>query len=287
MTADAVDHLQTVGMTEWEARSYLALLEEAPVSGYAVAKRSGVPRSKIYEVLNSLIGKGAVHVARGDTALYGPLPPKELIERLRSQTTNHLDAAEAAMADYAEQVGGNAVIWDLQGRIAILERARQLIRSAHRRISIEIWEADAAELRPDLRTAAGRGVEIIVVAYGDPDYPFAQVYPHPSTDEVTTGLGGRWLVISADNREVVAGIVSSGTQSRAAWTSHPALVVPITELIAHDIYKLEMLASRGKELEADFGPGLIRLREKFAYAEQQTKYSNPAILTPPPAEQPT
>lgn len=111
-------------------------------------------------------------------------------------------------------------------------------------------------------------MSVIAVAYGDPGYPFAEVYPHPSTDEVTTGLGGRWLVISADDREVVAGIVSSGSMSRAAWTSHPGLAVPITELIVHDLYKLEMLAAHREALEGSFGAGLIKLREKFGHAEQ-------------------
>ena len=267
--ASSAEHLQELGMTEWEARAYLALLQEAPQSGYGVAKQSGVPRSKVYEVLASLTKKGAVHVARSDPLQYGPLPPKELIERLRAQKAEQLDAAEAALAHYPEQPGGNAVIWDLQGRQEIIERARQLIRGAQRRILLEIWEPDADECREDLREAAQREVDITTVAYGDPDYPFAQVYLHTSTDEVTTGLGGRWLVVSADNREVTAGIVSSGTLSRAAWTTHPALVVPVTELIAHDIYKLEMLAAHKEVLEADFGPGLIKLREKFAYAEQQ------------------
>lgn len=269
MTSPAVEQLQLVGMTEWEARVYLALLEEAPASGYSVAKRSNVPRSKVYEVLNSLTAKGAVHVAHGATAAYRPLPPKELIEKLRRETTENLDAAASAMAQFAEQIGTDPAIWDLQGRIEILNRARQLIRVARQRILVEIWAPDAEELRPELAEAANRGVQVTAVSYGDPGYAFAEVYAHPSTDEVTTGLGGRWLVISADDREVVAGIVSSGAQSRAAWTSHPALVVPITELITHDIYKLEMLAARRSELEQDFGPGLIRLRQKFAVAEQR------------------
>lgn len=268
MTTPAVEHLQLIGMTEWESRVYLALLEEAPASGYAVAKRSSVPRSKVYEVLTSLAGKGAIVVAHGATTMYRPLPPKELIEKLRQETTDNLDAAEQAMAQYAEQIGTDPAIWDLQGRIEILNRARQLIRDAQQRILLEIWAADTAELRDDLAQAAARGVRVTAVCYGDPGYDFAQVYHHPSTDQVTTGLGGRWLVISADDREVVAGIVSSGAQSRAAWTSHIALVVPITELITHDIYKLEMMAARGPELAADFGPGLIRLRQKFAIAEQ-------------------
>jgi hypothetical protein len=95
------------------------------------------------------------------------------------------------------------------------------------------------------------------------------VYPHPLTDEVTRGLGGRWLVLSVDNREVIAGIVSSGEHSRAAWTTHPGLVVPVTELVRHDLYKLEMLSSHGDILEAAFGPGLSVLREKFGAGDQQ------------------
>ncbi|MGH9130906.1 MAG: TrmB family transcriptional regulator [Acidimicrobiales bacterium] len=265
----AARHLEALGMTTWEARAYLTLADEAPLSGYAVAKSSGVPRSKVYEVLSSLVSSGAVHVARSDPLLYGALPPKELIDRMRAENDQRCNAAQAAMADYAAQVGGNAVIWDIEGRTDILARARQLVRSAQHRILIEIWEPDAVELRDDLADVAGRGVEIFAVAYGEPNFPFAQVYSHPLTDEVTSGLGGRWLVLSVDNREVVAGIVSSGRSSRAAWTSHPGLVVPITELVAHDIYKLELLASHGDILEAHFGPGLSKLRARFAYAAQR------------------
>jgi HTH-type transcriptional regulator, sugar sensing transcriptional regulator len=258
-----VEHLQALGMTEWEARAYLALLEESPSSGYGVAKRSGVPRAKVYEVLASLEAKGAVHVASGEPKLYGPVQPGELIERWRDELGRRIDAAEEALANHAVQVGGDAAIWDIQGRGQIFDRARQLVRDSTQRLMLEIWAPDADELRADLAEAAARGVRITVVAYGDPRLPFADVYPHPSTDEVTAGLGGRWLVLSVDNREVVAGIVSSGVDSRAAWTSHPALVVPITELVKHDLYKLEMLAVHKDVLEAEFGPGLIKLRTKF------------------------
>ena len=263
--------LQALGLTEWESRAYLALVEEAPLSGYAVAKRSGIPRGKVYEVLASLVSKRAVHVARSDPQLYGPLPPKELIERMRQQMTERLAAAEAAMESYASQVGSDAVIWDIQGRSEIIEQARYLIRRASRRILLEIWAADADELRPDLQDAAGRDVQVIAVTYGNPDFPFAEVHQHPSTDEVTTGLGGRWLVVSVDDREIVAGIVSSGSQSRAAWTSHPGLAVPVTELIIHDLYKLEILAAHKELLESTFGPGLIRLRERFTSSQQHAQ----------------
>ena len=75
------------------------------------------------------------------------------------------------------------------------------------------------------------------------------------------------MVLSADMREVVTGIVSLDGESRAAWTSHPGLVVPTTELIKHDIYVQEMLDAHREILEESFGPGLIKLRKRLGVVE--------------------
>lgn len=266
--SDTADHLQILGLTEWESRAYLALLKASPATGYGIAKLSGVPRAKVYEVLASLERKRAVEVARGEPLQYRPVPPSELIARARADTTQRLDMAEKAIAAYTAHTDVSAAIWDIQGREQIFARARHLVAGANRRIMMEIWETDASEIVDELAAAAQRGVEIIVVAYGDPRYPFAQVYPHPLTDEVTRGLGGRWLVLSVDDQEVIAGIVSSAERSKAALTTHPGLVVPVTELVKHDLYKLEMLAAYGDMLEEKFGPGLSKLRELFGGGAQ-------------------
>lgn len=257
-------YLQALGMTDWESRAYLALLEEAPATGYAIAKRSGIARSKIYEVLASLAAANFVQVSRGEPQMYAPLPPRELVTRLRAQFNQTLDEAESALTDFATESVHDGAIWDLQGRNAILERANQLITAAQQRILAELWAQDVPALDEALRAAADRGVEIIVVGYGDVSLDYASVHPHPATDAVTAGLGGRWVVVSIDDRELVAGNVSAGAHSRAAWTSHPGLVVPVTELVRHDLYKLEMLDRHGDDLEETFGPNLQQLRDKYA-----------------------
>jgi sugar-specific transcriptional regulator TrmB len=67
--------LQPLGFTEYEAKAYLALLEKAPLTGYAVASGSGVPRSRIYEVLAGLVRQGAVVQSHGEPARYAPCRP--------------------------------------------------------------------------------------------------------------------------------------------------------------------------------------------------------------------
>lgn len=259
--------VQELGFTEYEAKAYLALLDESPASGYKVAQNSGVPRSKVYEVLGGLVRRGAVLVNHGDPVQYAPLPPKELISRRRREMENSLVAAEKSLQRYAESSGSRDVIWDIKGREEILERAREVAGRAERSILVEIWEEDAPELREALAAAAERGVDVGVVAYGEPDYPFAKVYLHDLVDEITSGLGARWIVLSADMREVVTGIVSLGRDSRAAWTTHPGLVVPTTELIKHDIYIQDMLDEHRELLEESFGPSLVGLRDQLKRLE--------------------
>ena len=267
MNEELVGSLRDLGFTEYEAKAYLALLDDSPVSGYRVAQNSGVPRAKVYEVLGGLVRRGAVYANYSDPVHYAPMPPKELVAGRRREMEGAIEAAEKNLESYAERSASREVIWDITGHDEILRRAGEVASRAQKSILAEVWQEDAPEIKAALESAAGRGVEVAVVAYGDPDYPFATVYPHDLVDEVTRGLGARWIVVSSDTREVVAGIVSLGAESRAAWTSHPGLVVPTTELVKHDIYVQEMLDAHRDVLEASFGPGLVNLRDRLKALE--------------------
>lgn len=258
-----VSALGDLGFTEYEAKVYLALLKDSPLSGYGIAQASGVPRSKVYEVLRGMVGRGEVLVSHGEPVRYAPLPARELILARRRQAEESIRVAEEGLERYAAESDSSGLIWDITGRQEILDRAREVIGRAEGSILLQVWREDAPELREVLEGVARRGVEVTVVAYGEPEYPFARVYLHDLAEEITKQFGGRWIILSADAREIVAGIVSLGSESRAAWSSHPGMVVPITEQIRHDLYIAEMLLSHRDVLEESFGPSLVRLREKF------------------------
>lgn len=80
MKENILETLKNLNFTEYEAKAYLALLEESPLTGYAVAKNSGVPRSRIYEILDSLAMRGDILVSPGNTPQYTPVPARELIK---------------------------------------------------------------------------------------------------------------------------------------------------------------------------------------------------------------
>ena len=81
----AVSKLQKLGLTEYESRAYTALLKENPASAYEIAKTSGIPTSKIYEVINKLISKEIVQSIHGErTKMFIPASPEELVKGFRS-----------------------------------------------------------------------------------------------------------------------------------------------------------------------------------------------------------
>ncbi|WP_249597917.1 TrmB family transcriptional regulator [Peribacillus frigoritolerans] len=272
MKETILETLKNLNFTEYEAKAYLALLEESPLTGYAVAKNSGVPRSRIYEILDSLAIRGDILVSPGNTPQYTPVPAKELIKNRRMKAEENFELAEKSLAEFERSANDRENIWNIMGRNEILDKVKACILSAKKRILLEIWEDEFEELEPELKQAANGGVNVTIIAYGEIVCDFANVYLHYMGYEITEEYGGRWLVISGDDSEVVAGIVSLGKDSRAAWTMHVGLVMPITEVMIHDLYLMEIMEKHRELLEESFGVNLVNLRKKFSIHPDNKKH---------------
>jgi sugar-specific transcriptional regulator TrmB len=68
--------LSEVGLNKWESRTYIALLELGSTTTGPLVKKSEVPPSKIYPVLESLNNKGFVnHIIKGKTKYFQAVNP--------------------------------------------------------------------------------------------------------------------------------------------------------------------------------------------------------------------
>jgi len=264
MKENVLEILKNLHFTEYEAKAYLTLLEESPLTGYAVAKNSGVPRSRIYEVLDSLAIRGDILVSPGNTPQYTPVPAKDLIKSRRMKAEENFERAEKSLAEFERSAKDRENIWNITGCHDILEKVKACIASAKKRILLEVWKEEYEELELELKEASKRGVHVTIIAYGEILSDFAHVYLHYMGHDITEEYGGRWIVFSGDDSEVVAGIVSLGKDSRAAWTMHVGLVMPITEVMIHDLYLMEIMAKHKELLEESFGKNLVQLRRKFS-----------------------
>ena len=73
-----LEKLKAIGLTNYEAGCYVALLNRSEMAAVDVAKASGVPRTRVYEVLENLMRKGLCNTVPGPVIVYKAAEPSML-----------------------------------------------------------------------------------------------------------------------------------------------------------------------------------------------------------------
>jgi sugar-specific transcriptional regulator TrmB len=78
----SVSSLQNLGLNAYQAKAYLALLERNTLTATEVATLAGIPRPRIYEILQTLMSKGLCVLRPGRFKTYGATDPSALKDML-------------------------------------------------------------------------------------------------------------------------------------------------------------------------------------------------------------
>lgn len=286
-----VERLRHLGMSGYEAKAYIALVSAGtPVNGYEVAKRSGVPRSTVYETLGKLVARGAAFEVKGPGegpgVNYLPLPPRVLVDRLTKEYEESIAELDRVLPTITAlpQV---RLIHDLRGSDALIDRAEDIISASKRELFVSAWGSEWDQLHPALERAAQRSVEISAVTFGDIKGPVGHSYAHIlSPPEVSlANLGCRMFTVVGDREEAVVGGLADGN-AWGVYTDNPAVVLLAVEFIRHDI-AIQLVAEHFDEAEVkEFwttNPDLERLRSDNGLAAATLRAAEPGSLGDPGA----
>ncbi len=246
MEDDPVDKLMALGFSEYEAKAYLALLRENPVTGYQLSKLSGVPRSMIYEVIGKLIARGAaMSLRQDDVTRYAPIPPDEFLDNLHRE---HQALVNDLKRDLSSLLAAPdlELVWNIEGQENILAKAEEMIRQAEREIYLYLMPAAVPELRAALTDAVRKGVKVVAYSPMPLDLPGVQVVVAPVSEEAQDRVEGLWLILVIDEKEVLIGEQLATLQARASWTSSPLLVFIAEHHLRTDPYLPQILACLGE-----------------------------------------
>jgi sugar-specific transcriptional regulator TrmB len=243
---EAVSQLQSLGMSGYEAKAYLALIAASePLTGYEVAKKSGVPRSAIYETLDKLLTNGSAFEVRtsADSVSHVALPPDSLLRRLRDQFQGSLDILDGLLPTLTE-TAPRAVSHHLNGPAAVLARAIDVIHRARDEILLLASPEELTEFEPALRAAETRDVRITVVTAGTSEISVGTsvnlMVPQQNPSSTNPTAGPRLVILVADGAElVVGGLEPDGV---GLFSDNPPVVAVATELVRHNV-ALQLLAA--------------------------------------------
>jgi sugar-specific transcriptional regulator TrmB len=238
--------LTQIGFTEYEAKVYLALLHENPVTGYQISKKAGIPRSMVYEALGRLSRRGAVlETVDGRATLYRPMRPDVLLDRLHQEHQQLMSGLHQGLVDlYNAPVESH--VWSITGRRPTITYATQMIREAAEELYLVLSDTDLEDLTDSIIKAGERGVEICALLTGEGELGCGQVAYHPPLESEVQELTHTLLVI-ADRREAL--IASSNHETSATITGNRHLI-----MIARQFVWMELFAQR---IYARLGPDLL------------------------------
>lgn len=136
---DAVAKLMKLGLREYEARVYAALLGLGEGTARQVHDASGVPRPRVYDVLEELAKNGFVEVRQGTPTCYRALEPSLVVSRLKEDIVTTADEVvrdlQESRLDTVERI---SPIWYARGEWSARSKLEDLIGRASEEL-VMLW----------------------------------------------------------------------------------------------------------------------------------------------------
>jgi sugar-specific transcriptional regulator TrmB len=181
---DFLNRLKDFGLNSYEAKLWVALLSRGVSTAGELSDIAGVPRSRSYDVLESLEKKGFIIMKLGKPIKYIAVQPAEVVERVKkriseeaesqAQVLEGLNKSEILAELAAMHKSGMSVIEPaeltgaLKGRQNLYSHMQGMIKNATKSVLIITTEQGlirkAAQFKTALKKAKDNGARIKIVA---------------------------------------------------------------------------------------------------------------------------
>ncbi|MBI2545316.1 MAG: TrmB family transcriptional regulator [Candidatus Aenigmarchaeota archaeon] len=241
-----MDALKGIGLNLYERKLWVALLARGTSTAGELSEIANVPRSRSYDILQSLAEKGFVIAQPAKPLRYVAIPPGEALERAKRKleedmklTVQRIDELKTSpvMKELSSvhstglsMISTEEMAGALKGKGLVMQQMGSMFKTANKKINIlttgdglnDIFENHFS----DLKKAADRGVKVQIAVSGDSrsspaaksldDLPAIEVRS-VNTKEIP--IGGRFAVV--DGKELVFSLTDTkvhNTQDMAFWS---------------------------------------------------------------------
>lgn len=222
--------LRELGLTEYEARAYLYLLEKGVLTASEVSEHANVPYSKIYEVLNSLERKGWIETERDRPSRYYPKSPSEALGAVKLRLEDKVKSWETTVQNELQplyekrEIREKPDIWILRGEFNTLAKLREMLGKAKSELMIAaptLTKTLVEAIVPMLMHLQSTGVRILLMVSRDvKEWSIGNIASVVEVRVREHMFGGGIIV---DGKEAVL-LLGEEKPTLIIWSSHTGLV---------------------------------------------------------------
>lgn len=166
--------LEKFGLTSYEVKLYVTLLENGPMTATAAAAKSSVPQPRIYDTFRNLVEKGFVEMSLDKRRLYKAVDPDIIITEKISEITESGKVAKKELKKVLESGSQENIpsLWVFRRSGAFSEHLSSLIDNSATEIVLALKKDTVLELKENLARALSRGVDIVITVYTEEQVVF-------------------------------------------------------------------------------------------------------------------
>lgn len=263
-----IQQIMTLGFTEYEARAYVALIKIQPATAYEISRESGIPSSKIYEIIARLLEKKIfLLVMEQDKKKYVPIPPTEFIEGRKSYFDETFEDLKENLPGIKKSEGVS-FIWNIYEYDYLMDKAKRMINGAEKEVMLSVWREEFEILENVLKGAESKGVQVAIVHFGIPEKQIGQLFQHPIEDTIYDEKGGRGFTLVCDGKTALVATVSKHLEVEGAWSRNLGFITLAEDYIKHDIYIMKIVKRFDPDLKRTFGKNYFHLRNIYEDREE-------------------
>lgn len=164
----AVNGLKQLGLTDYEARCFVALTRIPHGTAKEVAQVADIPRSRVYETMERLHQRGLVEIQQGEPRTFQNVPIDTALRLLQREYESYFETVEqklrALEPAYKER---QQAVWAISNHEAVTERVLHLIEDATDEIVMTVLDADllGESVLSELTAASAQGVPIHITTH--------------------------------------------------------------------------------------------------------------------------
>jgi len=159
-----LERLCLFGMTRQEANIYICLYQNGELTGYEVAKLTGISRSNVYSALSALADRGTIYLAEGSTSKYVAVPIEELCENKIRQLKDEKNYLLTHLPAEKKQEIGYITI---TGYKNIKDKLINMLQEAKLRIYLSASVSLLSELEEELLTVVAKHHKLVLITDGE------------------------------------------------------------------------------------------------------------------------
>jgi len=227
--------LEKIGLTSYEIRAYTTLIKDGEGNASELSQNSGVPYSKIYEILGTLEEKGWIGSDDSRPTKYFAKAPSNALETTKQTTdeefsqNKHVILSELVPLYEKSGTSEKPDIWFISGAMNIVSKIMEMVEHCREEVMIAVPQAGEMIVKqalPKLRQLHDKGIKITILTSDELDKESIKAISRVADVKVKEGLFGGGII--SDKRYVVILLgpeISSSSSSEivAIWADHAGL----------------------------------------------------------------